>query len=303
MNRFSSAVLLAAAIFSSSQTSAQQSKKTTQKVPEGVVVSGQRVRAKPGYRLKKVSPSAAEIINLANRRVKAEVSCSCIASNPGSCNLRVSGDMVSCASTNCTNCSLYFEVKEPPPPKDETPTEPRERPNSEGGDTSAGKGAPDSGRTDPDRTLVSSPVRWEIKPNPELKGASGQIVFQFPKLTTHGIYEIAVFEIGGTKQITPTWYGSRSFRLLEGEYDVEINGMRLSRVPVKGGSDTRLHTGIIRFHTPGGTWVEVFDVNQKKPLCSWNGPSSCVVPPGEFHIKIGGSSKKVSIADGQVIDF
>jgi hypothetical protein len=113
----------------------------------------------------------------------------------------------------------------------------------------------------------------------------------------------AVFEIDGKDRITPASYGNKKFPLLEGEYDVEINSVRLTRVPVKRGMDTRIHIGTIRFTVPSNVSAEVYDITQKKRLCLAYGPMKCGVPSGEYYVKVGGSSKKVTLADGQVIDF
>lgn len=158
-------------------------------------------------------------------------------------------------------------------------------------------------KTDSDRTLVSSPVRWEIKPGAEMKGSSGQIVIQFPGMTSSGNNYVAVFEVGGKDRISTATYGNKSFPLLDGEYDVEVNSVRVSRVPVKRGMDTRIHIGTMRFDVPSNVSVEVYDKTLKTRLCLSYGSVMCGAPSGEYVVKVGGSSRRVSIADGQVIDF
>ena len=78
---------------------------------------------------------------------------------------------------------------------------------------------------------------------------------------------------------------------------------RLRNVPVKSAMDTRIHLGTIRFDVPSSTSVEVYDKTEKTRLCLSYGPMMCGAPTGEYVIKVGGSSRKVTIADGQVIDF
>ncbi|MBA3568278.1 MAG: hypothetical protein H0W28_02870 [Pyrinomonadaceae bacterium] len=136
-----------------------------------------------------------------------------------------------------------------------------------------------------------------------MKGSSGQIVIQFPGMEESGNNFVAAFEVGGKERITPSTYGRANFPLLDGEYDVEINSVRLTRVPVKRGMDTRIHIGTIRFTVPSNVSVEVDDITQKKRLCLAYGLMKCGVPSGEYYIKVGGSSKKMTISDGQVIDF
>lgn len=150
---------------------------------------------------------------------------------------------------------------------------------------------------------VVTPVRWEVKPSADLKGTFGQIVIQFPGMTSSGNNFVAVFEVGGKDRITGATYGNKNFPLLEGEYDVEINSVRVSHVPVKRGMDTRIHIGTIGFDVPSSTSVEVYDLTEKTRLCLSYGSMMCGVPSGEYYIKVGGSRKKVSIADGQVTNF
>ena len=136
-----------------------------------------------------------------------------------------------------------------------------------------------------------------------MKGATGQIVIQFPGMEHAGNNFTAIFEIGGKDRISPAAYGNEKFPLQEGEYDVEINSVRVTRVPVTPGMDTRIHIGTMSFNVPSNVSVKVYDITRKKRLCLSYGPMKCGVPPGEYYVKIGGSSKKVTIADGQVIDF
>lgn len=150
---------------------------------------------------------------------------------------------------------------------------------------------------------VVTPVRWEVKPSADLKGTFGQIVIQFPGMTSSGNNFVAVFEVGGKDRITGVTYGNKNFPLLDGEYDIEINSVRVSHVPVKRGMDTRIHIGTIGFDVPSSTSVEVYDLTEKTRLCLSYGSMMCGVPSGEYYIKVGGSRKKVSIADGQVINF
>ena len=150
---------------------------------------------------------------------------------------------------------------------------------------------------------VVTPVRWEVKPSADLKGTFGQIVIQFPGMTSSGNNFVAVFEVGGKDRLTGATYGNKNFPLLDGEYDVEINSVRVSHVPVKRGMDTRIHIGTISFDVPSSTSVQVYDLTEKTRLCLSYGSMMCGVPSGEYYIKVGGSRKKVSLADGQVIKF
>ncbi len=147
------------------------------------------------------------------------------------------------------------------------------------------------------------PQRWEIRPNPELRGAMGQIVVGFPVSADAGRSRVELFEVGAQQYITFE-YGSTSFPLLEGEYDVAINGLRLARVPVQRGMNTRILLGTIRFNSPSRTRYEVFNAAQPAALCWSYDPFVCGLPAGEYFISVGGSGRRsVQVADGQVIDF
>ncbi len=221
--------------------------------------------------------------------------CECDSDENAKCAWEAVRKQVHCTSVSgaCQNCQVYETTK--------VGTDKAQDESSPG--TSTSPVTSTSSRTDPGRTLVSSPVGWELKPSADMKGSSGQIVIQFPGMEESGNNFVAAFEVGGKERITPSTYGRANFPLLDGEYDVEINSVRLTRVPVKRGMDTRIHIGTIRFTVPSNVSVEVDDITQKKRLCLAYGLMKCGVPSGEYYIKVGGSSKKMTISDGQVIDF
>lgn len=265
----------------------------------GVVRNGKTLTIEKGFEAT-IDPKRRGVVrvrDLGTVRPTTEYSCACDPdenAEAGACGWQQNGNKLICASgTACKDCDVYETTK--------IGDDKAQDQSSPGTRTSPATAA--GGRNDPGRTLVTSPVRWEMKPSADLKGTLGQIVVQFPGMTSSGNNYVAVFEVGGKRRISDATYGNKSFPLLDGEYDVEINSLRLTGVPVKRGMDTRIHIGTIRFDVPGSTSVEVYDKTQKTRLCLSYGPMMCGAPTGEYVIKVGGSSKKVAIADGQVIDF
>ena len=275
---------------------------STANASSGATIEGKTLILKKGYEAS-IDPKNRGVVrvrDLGGRGATAEYTCGCdpdepnAEGNPETCRFYNDGDRLKCMSPTCKDCDVSDTTKlGTDKPQDEA---------SPGVSTSPAT-ATSGGRTDPGRTLVSSRVRWEVKPSADMKGATGQIVIQFPGMTSSGNNTVAVFEVGGKDRITTATYGNKNFPLLDGEYDVDINSARVTRVPVKRGMDTRIYIGTISFNVPSDVSVEVYDITQKKRLCLAYGPMKCGVPSGEYYVKVGGSSKKVTLADGQVIDF
>lgn len=281
---------------------ADSGRQSAEKGSTGVIRNGKTLTLEKGYEAS-IDPKSRGVVrvrDLGTVRPTTEYTCACDPDegrqdqSAGVCSWQQSGNKLQCASgTACKDCDVYETTK--------LGNDKAQDQSSPGTSTSPATAA--GGRNDPGRTLVSSPARWEVKPSAEPKGSSGQMVFQFPGMVGSGNNFVAVFEVGGKDRITSSTYGSKSFPLLEGEYDVEVNSVRLTRVPVKRGMDTRIHIGTIRFEVRSNIGVEVYDSTQKTRLCLSYGSMMCGVPSGEYVVKVGGGSKKVAVADGQVINF
>ncbi len=272
---------------------------SAEKGSTGVLRNGKTLTIEQGFEAT-IDPKRRGVVrvrDLGTVRPTSEYSCACDPdenAEASACRWQQSGNKLYCASgTACTDCDVYETTK--------LGNDKAQDQSSPGTSTSPATAA--GGRNDPGRTLVTSPVRWEMKPSADLKGTLGQIVVQFPGMTSGGNNYVAVFEVGGKDRISTATYGNKNFPLLDGEYDVEVNSVRVSRVPVKRGMDTRIHIGTIRFDVPSSTSVEVYDITQKTRLCLSYGSMMCGAPSGEYVIKVGGSTRKVAVADGQVIDF
>lgn len=162
---------------------------------------------------------------------------------------------------------------------------------SSGNSASTGSAAPDSGES-------SSTECCHVKPSPQLKGRLGRLTVEFPSTAVLTGARIAVLKDEKELQVG---FGSRSWELLPGSYDILISGKQVSNVTVKSGHDTTVKVGVLHISSGKETRAAVLDGG--KEIVVGFGDQVIGLPPGSFDVYIAGQTERVSISEGRVTEF
>jgi hypothetical protein len=134
--------------------------------------------------------------------------------------------------------------------------------------------------------------------NPALKGRMGRIVVAFPNDAVPKATRVAVLK--DTKEVQ-AGYGSQTWDLLPGSYDVVISGKQVSNVTVQSGHDTNIKVGVLHVSAGAQTRSEVLDSG--KVLAGGYGEHLVGLPAGSFEVRVSGQAETVTISEGQITDF
>jgi hypothetical protein len=138
--------------------------------------------------------------------------------------------------------------------------------------------------------------KWEMQPDPSLKGVTGQLVIQMPKaipIMSH----LQAFKSGDTK-VAASWFGNNKSNLIPGTYDILLEKYKLNNVPIEKGKTTRLKVGLLNF-TPRQS-VTIVDGSQQKFAMA--GPFKIVLPVGTYYID-GKKDQAFVMKDGEQTDY
>ena len=138
-----------------------------------------------------------------------------------------------------------------------------------------------------------------IAPNPTMTGRLGRLVVTYPE----GTDAQARIDVSREGKPATNGYGNQAFELLPGSYAVVISGKRVDNVVVQSGNDTKVKVGVLRVTAPGGTRVDVLDMDGKTNLTNGYGNKQFGLPIGAVLLKVAGQSESVTIQDGKITDF
>lgn len=148
------------------------------------------------------------------------------------------------------------------------------------------------------------PAVFEIVANPEMKGRLGRVVIAYadgvtinPDANRTGIYKE-----GEDKEAT-YGYGPVARELAPGTYDLVINGKKVSGIPIKSGSDTRIPSGVLRLHGANELRFTIHDVGKESSFKVAYGNALVGLPAGDYEIEVNGSREKFTIEPGKITDF
>ena len=96
-------------------------------------------------------------------------------------------------------------------------------------------------------------------------------------------------------------YGSQSWDVLPGTYEIAISGKSVPNVAVQPRYDTSVRVGVLRIAAGGQTRAAVLDGG--KELTSGYGEQVIGLPIGSFALQIAGQTEPVTINEGQITDF
>jgi len=145
---------------------------------------------------------------------------------------------------------------------------------------------------------------YEIVANPEMKGRLGRVVIAFadganlkPDANRTGIYK------EGEAKEASSGYGPIARELVPGIYDLDVNGKKISGIPVKSGQDTRIPSGVLRMHGANETRFTIHDLGAESNFKSAYGNALVGLPAGEYEIEVNGSREKFTIEPGKITDY
>jgi len=153
----------------------------------------------------------------------------------------------------------------------------------------------------PNRSSAATPPAsgcCVVVANPALVGRLGKLVVAFPQTAVPSGTKIAVVKDGRELQ---SGYGSQSWELLPGSYDLSVSGKTITNVSVQARSDTTVHVGVLRVTASSQTQWEVLDAG--KTIASGYGMQLVGLPAGSYALRISGQTESFTIRDGQVTDF
>jgi hypothetical protein len=134
--------------------------------------------------------------------------------------------------------------------------------------------------------------------NAALKGRLGRLVVAFPAAAVPTGTRIVVLKNGAEVQAD---YGSHSWELLSGTYEVTMSGKRILNVTVKAGHDTNVKVGVLRI--TGAKNMRAAVLEGGREIAGGYGGELIGLPAGSFDVQMAGQTERVTISEGKVTDF
>lgn len=150
-------------------------------------------------------------------------------------------------------------------------------------------------QVDPKKTKFVE--KWEIKPlfkdTSILKSNNGVLDLEFSGNTSWRIKIIN--PAGGFTELTAAdVLATKKYALPEGEYTIELNRVRIEKVPIQHGKKTRIRAGILRIGftsgSPDGKGIIKKQVNETSSIgISVDGSGDFALPVGSYELRIYGN--------------
>lgn len=143
---------------------------------------------------------------------------------------------------------------------------------------------------------------WVVEPDPKAVGRYGIIRTNWPEKTGSGYQAIYVYLPGEREKQEYYEFWKKEHSVMEGEYDIKINGMILEKVPIKAGHATRILMGAIHSTAPYATQLTINDTKDRKVMAIQGG-ETIALPIGTYHLKVGTRTIKVEVKENEVTEF
>lgn len=150
-------------------------------------------------------------------------------------------------------------------------------------------------------TSLASDSCCELVANSQLTD-QGRVVVTFPAGLNVSNTMVYIYQPGAPAQLALST-GGGAFAVAPGTYDVEVQKLRLTNVPVKAGYDTRVKVGALRVTADNSTTYHVLDEAQQRELAKGYGKSVFGLPVGRYVLKIRQHDEPITIGDGLVAEF
>ena len=138
---------------------------------------------------------------------------------------------------------------------------------------------------------------WLVS-NPALRGHLGRLVVAFPG-GADGT-KVALVKDGHEVQ---SGYGSQTWELLPGSYDVSVSGKTLGNASVQMQYDTHVLVGVLHVIASSQTHWEVRDRDGSAVIASGYGDQRIGLPVAWYSVSIAGQTGSFLIQDGRVTEF
>jgi hypothetical protein len=143
---------------------------------------------------------------------------------------------------------------------------------------------------------------WVVEPDAKAVGRYGIIRTNWPEKTGSGYQAIYVYLPGERAKQEYYEFWKKEHSVMEGEYDIKINGMILEKVPIKAGHATRILLGAIHSTAPYATQLTINDTQDRKVIAIQGG-ETIALPIGTYHLKVGTRTIKVEVKENEVTEF
>lgn len=143
---------------------------------------------------------------------------------------------------------------------------------------------------------------WVIEPDAKAQGRYGIIRTVWHEKSSAAFQRIKVYLPGKRDKDEYHEDWKREHSVIEGEYDVMINGMVLEKTPVKAGHATRILLGALRSTAKFADQLTILDAKDRL-VAKIQGGNVIALPIGIYHLKVGTRTLKIAIKEGEVTDF
>ncbi|HMK05600.1 MAG TPA: hypothetical protein VK489_15470 [Ferruginibacter sp.] len=139
-------------------------------------------------------------------------------------------------------------------------------------------------------------AKWVVN-KVNAKSGTGKLFVTLPENTA---WDMTIFPAGSDKVLSNTML-QYSFSLLPGSYDLEINHIKITSVPVEKGNTTRLKTGVLHITNPT-SWT-LYDEAKKIVLINSSSAGKRGLPIGKYKLTIMGQDASIEIKDGETVEM
>jgi hypothetical protein len=143
---------------------------------------------------------------------------------------------------------------------------------------------------------------WVVEPDSKAQGRYGIVRTNWHAKSGSAYQSIKVYLPGkrDADEYHENWKTEHS--VMEGEYDVYINGMILEKVPIKAGHATRILMGALHSTAPYAQQLHILDTSDKKVM-SIQGGQTIALPIGTYHLKVGTRTINIEVKENEVTEF
>ena len=138
--------------------------------------------------------------------------------------------------------------------------------------------------------------KWVIN-KVNAKTDNGKLFVDLPEDTE---WDMTLYAADSNKVLSNTML-KKEFILLPGSYDLEINHIRIKRVPVEKGNDTRLKAGVLRIQDKT-SWT-LYDESKQIVLINNTASETRGLPIGKYKLTIKGQDHDIVIKDGKTVKY
>ena len=149
---------------------------------------------------------------------------------------------------------------------------------------------------------VGSIKAWVMEPDPKAEGRYGIVRTNWHEKVGSGYQAIKVFLPGKRDADEYSEFFKKEHSVMEGEYDIVINGAQLEKVPVKAGHATRILLGALRSTAKYENQLAIHD-SKGRPVAKIQGTETIALPIGTYQMKVGTRMVKVEIKENEVTNF